>query len=186
VTGYIPSLEAFSFVPTEAEEGQAWLKGRRQVPLGFGWLKPEHSPYDELPLRVNRIAFREFSRDPDLPFARFREKLGRDVFGNASNAQLVDDLLELQAIFAMQRTWCQPSPAVCPERVKALKLQGKLTPQMREQYRAALAKVQAMQERHRSARSDGERQLLQITAWVLKQWSAENRAMLNVTPGTAK
>ena len=66
VTGYVPSLEAYSFVATVAEEGQAWLKGRRQVPLGFGWLKEGEPPYGELPMRVNRIAYREFSRNPDL------------------------------------------------------------------------------------------------------------------------
>ena len=71
------------FVATVAEEGQAWLKGRRQVPLGFGWLEPGDPPYDELPMRVNRIAYREFSRNPDLPFERFKEILGREVFGEA-------------------------------------------------------------------------------------------------------
>jgi hypothetical protein len=61
VTGYIPTLEAYTFVATVAEEGQAWLEGRRQVPLGFGWLKEGESPYDEVPMRVNRVAYREFS-----------------------------------------------------------------------------------------------------------------------------
>ena len=56
VGGYVPSLEAFSYVATEPEEGQHWLVGRRQVPLGFGWLRPGQMPYGELPLRVNRIA----------------------------------------------------------------------------------------------------------------------------------
>ena len=40
------------------------------MPLGFGWLEPGDPPYDELPMRVNRIAYREFSRNPDLPFER--------------------------------------------------------------------------------------------------------------------
>ena len=35
VSGYVPSLEAFTFLATEAEEGQAWLKGRRQVPRAW-------------------------------------------------------------------------------------------------------------------------------------------------------
>ena len=42
--------------------------------------------------------------------------LGQEVFGNATTPQLVDDLLELQAAFAMERSWCQPSPVVSPER----------------------------------------------------------------------
>ena len=149
VTGYVPSLEAYSFVATVAEEGQTWLKGRRQVPLGFGWLKAGEPPYDELPMRVNRIAYREFSRNPDLPFERYKEILGREVFGEASTPQLVDDLLTLQAVFATERTWCQPSPLVCPERVRAMKDRGDLTPEKRSEYRKVLDQVREIEQRHR-------------------------------------
>ena len=121
VTGYVPSLEAFTFVATEAEEGQAWLKGRRQVPLGFGWLESGDPPYDELPMRVQRVAYREFSRNPDLSFEAYKEILGRDLFGAASTPQAVDDVLELQAAFNSERTWCQPSPLASPERVRAMR-----------------------------------------------------------------
>ena len=124
VTGYVPSLEAFTFVATEAEEGQAWLKGRRQVPLGFGWLEPGDPPYDELPMRVNRVAYREFSRNPDLSFERYKEILGREVFGEASTPQAVEDVLELQAALNSERTWCQPSPLASPERVRAMEARG--------------------------------------------------------------
>lgn len=178
VTGYVPSLEAYSFVASVAEEGQAWLKGRRQVPSGFGWLKEGEPPYDELPMRVNRIAYREFSRNPDLSYDHFKERLGKEVFGNAATPQLVDDLLELQAIFALERTWCQPSPVVCPERVRAMKAQGRLTPQKQAEYRAALTKLKTMEERHREVRSEGKRQLLHIVRWVLRQWEGDNQAVL--------
>ncbi len=186
VTGYVPSLEAHSFVATEAEEGQVWLIGRRLIPLGFGWLKEDESPYDELPMRVNRIAYREFSRNPDLPFEQFKEKLGRDVFGDASTPQLVADLLELQAIFASERTWCQPSPVVCPERVRAMKAQGTLTPQKQAEYRAALVKIQVMEKRHREEKSEGGRQLHRIAQWVLGEWKGQNEALLKQAPPTSK
>ncbi len=186
VTGYVPSLEAYSFVPTEAEEGQEWLKGRRQVPLGFSWLKDGDPPYDELPMRVNRIAYREFSDNPDLSFERFKEKLEQEVFGDAATSQLVDDLLELQAMFATERSWCQPSPVVCPERVRAMKVQGMLTSDKRDEYRATLTKLRAIDERHQEAKSEGERQLLQIARWVLTQWTPENQALLEPTPSTVK
>ena len=186
VTGYVPSLEAYSFVATETEEGQEWLKGRRQIPLGFGWLKVVDPPYDELPMRVNRIAYREFSSNPDLSFERFKEKLGQEVFGNVTTSQQIDDLLELQAVFAMERSWCQPSPVVCPERVRAMQVQGTLTSEKRDEYRATLTKLRAIVERHREATSEGERQLLQIARWVLTQWTPENQALLEQTLSTLK
>jgi hypothetical protein len=181
VTGYVPSLEAYSFIPTEVEEGQAWLKGRRQVPLGFGWLKEGEPPYDELPMLVNRIAYREFTRNPDLKFDDFKERLGREVFGDGATPQAVDDLFEIQAIFALERTWCQSSPVVCPERVRAMKAQGTLGPKKRDEYRAALTKLRAMEERHRAAKSEGEGQLHRIVRWVLGQWQGDNRTILELT-----
>src|SRR5262249_10979305 len=99
VSGYVPSLEAFTFVAAEAEEGPAWVKGKRQVPLGFGWLGPGEPPYGELPMRVQRVAYREFSRDPDLGFEEYEEILGRDFLGAASTPQAVEDVLGLQAAF---------------------------------------------------------------------------------------
>ncbi len=173
VTGYVPSLEAYTFVSTEAEEGQAWLRGRRQVPLGMGWLKAGDPPYDELPVRVNRTAYREFSRNPDLPFQRYKEVLGREVFGVASTPQAVDDLLELQAIFAAERTWCQPSPPVSPERVRAMKTQGSLTTQKRAEYRAALDRLREIEARHRGPKSEGEKELGRVARWVLDRWQGE-------------
>ncbi len=175
VTGYVPSLEAYSFVAHESEEGQAWLKGRRQVPLGFGWLKPGEPPYGELPMRVNRIAYREFSRDPNLTFERYRTILGKEVFGEAATERAVDDLLELQAAFVTERTWCQPSPLVSPDRVRAMESQGKLTPQKRADYRAALGRLRDIEQRHREPRSDGERELHRIARWVIDRWRAEGK-----------
>lgn len=181
-TGYVPSFEAFTFVATEAEEGQDWLKGRRQIPFGFGWLRPEDPPYNELPAKVQRIAYREFSRDPDLAFGRYKEILGRELFGEATTPQVVDDLLEIQAIFAQGRTWCRPAPSVSPERVRAMAAQGSLTPQQRDEYREALGRVAAIESRHRDPKSDGERELLRIARWVLDQWKGEDRKLLGLAP----
>ncbi|SIO00569.1 Hypothetical glycosyl hydrolase 6 [Singulisphaera sp. GP187] len=178
MTGYVPSLEAFTFVATVAEEGQEWLKGRRQVPLGFGWLDPGEPPYDALLMRVNRIAYREFSRNPDLAFDRYKEILGEEVFGAFATPRAVDDLLELQTVFAAERTWCQPSPLTCPERVRAMQAAGTMTPPKRGEYRAALDRIHAVEARYRESKSDGERELRRIARWVLDRWSVEDRKLL--------
>ncbi|QEH32333.1 hypothetical protein OJF2_08030 [Aquisphaera giovannonii] len=178
VSGYVPSLEAFTFVTTEAEEGQAWLKGKRQVPLGYGWLAPGDPPYDELPMRVNRIAYREFSRNPDLPFEDYKRVLGRELFGASSATQSVDDALELQAIFATERTWCQPSPVTSPERVRAMKERGELTTRKKADYRAALERLRAIEGRHGAGRSPGERELRRVARWALDRWGEGGGTLL--------
>jgi hypothetical protein len=177
VTGYVPSLEAYSFVATVAEEGQAWLKGRRQVPLGYGWLEPGDPPYDELPIRVNRIAYREFSHNPDLPFERYKDIFGREVFGEASTPQAIDDLLMLQGIFATERTWCQPSPLTCPQRVRAMRDRGELTSEKRAAYQKMLAQIREIDRRHREPKSKGERELHRIARWVVDRWEGEGELL---------
>jgi hypothetical protein len=133
-------------------------------------------------MRVNRIAYREFSRNPDLAFERFKEVLGREVFGEASTPQLVDDLLTLQAVFATERTWCQPSPLVCPERVRAMKERGDLSQKKRGEYLEALDRLRAIEGRHREPRSEGEKELRRITRWVLDRWHSLDSSLLNPFP----
>lgn len=181
VTGYVPSLEAYSFVATEAEEGQSWLKGLRQVPHGMGWLAEDTHPYNELPLRINRIAYREFSRDPALPFERFKETLGREILGEQAADQAVDDLLKLQQIFATERTWCQAAPLLSPDRVLAWNAQGRLSPDKKAALRGALEQVRLMELRHRDGQSAGERELHRICAWILKQWDKSRESL--IAPG---
>jgi hypothetical protein len=173
VTGYVPSLEAFSYVPTHAEEGRADLAGKRQIPFGFGWLRPGDMPYDELPARVNRVAFREFSNDPALPFDEFKRRLGRDVFGAGDvDPTWVDDLLALQRVFFDGRTWCQPAPLASPARVRAELAAGRLGAAKRADLRAALRNLEAIAQRHANSPNPGRAGLHRIGRWVLEQWAA--------------
>ena len=160
-------------------------QGAAASAAGMDWLKAGDPPYDELPMRVVRIAYREFSREPDLPFDRYKEILGKEVFGASADPQAVEDVLELQAVFATERTWCQPSPLVCPERVRAMKHRGELTAAKRDEYRRALDRLRAIERRHREPRSEGETALRRITRWVLDRWGAEEQRLL-VPPADPK
>lgn len=182
MTGYVPSLEAFTFVSDDADEGQAWLKGKRQIPLGFGWLTPGDPPYDEILARVNRIAYREFSRNPDLDFNAYRATLGRELLGAAESPRTVDDLLVLQALSNAGRTWCQPAPFASPDRVRSLASQVELPPSRRAEIRADLDRLQAIASRHADPKSDGERELLRVVRWVLGLWGPEERKLLEAAP----
>jgi hypothetical protein len=179
VTGYVPSLEAFTYIPTRPEEGQQYLVGRRQVPLGFGWLKPAEQPYGELPMRVNRIACREFSREPDLPFEEFKRRLGHEIFGEASTPQSIEDLLLVQRSFFHGRSWYQASPITSPARVRAMKERGELKPEKVAEYRVALEEMKRLGDRHAQARNPGSRELHRIAAWVVAQWNGANAELLS-------
>jgi hypothetical protein len=178
VAGYVPSLEAYSFIATHPEEGQKYLVGQRQVPLGFGWLKSTQHPYDELPMRVNRLAYREFSREPDLPLEEFKRRLGKEVFGDSASPQAVEDLLELQRAFTRERSWSQVSPLVSPDRIRALKAGGKLTGDKIKEYRAVLDRLRQIEERHRPSNQPGLREMCRICQWILALWQGPNAELL--------
>lgn len=171
-TGYLPSLESYSFVATEAEEGQRYLVGKRQTPFGFGWLREGQMPYNELPIRVNRIAYREYSRNPDLSDADFRTLLGRELFGKAATAEAVEDVLALQAVFMTERTWCQAAPLASPERVRAMQEAGTLTQAKREAYRQSLDRVREIAERYQG-KGKPFVELVRIARWLAEQWTGD-------------
>lgn len=173
-TGYTPTLEAYSYVPTRVEhDGEKWLVGRRQVPFGIGWVSPDKSPYDELPIRVSRIAFREFTRDPDLPLEEFKSRIGKEVFGADATPQQVADLLALQAAFSLERSWCLASPLAEPLRVKEMKERGKLTPEKAAVYRGKVEELRAV-----AGRNDGD--LAKAAQWVVDRWAGENAALIGL------
>ena len=115
-SGYVPSLECYSYVPTKDEFGEPWLTGRRQIPFGFGWLKDGENPYRELPVRAIRLAWRELTANPDLPDAELRTRLGRELFGADWQPAQVDDLFDF---FSKSSTLTATGPSPARSRVPA-------------------------------------------------------------------
>ena len=60
--------------------GEAFLIGQRSSPFGFGWMKPGETPVNELLMRLDRLAYREYSFDPDLPMEQFRAVVSSELF----------------------------------------------------------------------------------------------------------
>ncbi len=177
-TGYVPSLECYSFIPTHPEDGQPWLVGQRQVPFGFGWLKPGESPYRELPVRVSRLACREFWRDPDLPWETFRQRLGQELFGEEATPQQIDDALELTRIFGTERNWSTPSPLSSPWLVEARSKAGQLTAEQKTLYRTQLDTARDIASRYKTPTSPGATEMKRIAQWLVDQWSGDAASLL--------
>src|SRR5204863_277906 len=103
-TGYIPSLESFSYVSNKPEFGETWVVGRRQIPFGFGWVPTGENPYNELPLRALRAAYHKLSNTPGLPDAELHPRLGKTLFGPDANPAPLEDLFTLLRILTTDRT----------------------------------------------------------------------------------
>ncbi|MGO9111082.1 MAG: hypothetical protein ACLP9L_17810 [Thermoguttaceae bacterium] len=177
-TGFMPSLECYSYVQTREEFGEPWLNGRRQTPFGFGWLAKGASPYRELPMRASRVAYREFSTNPDLPDDAFHAALGRDLFGPDWQPAQVQDTLELCRVFGTDRDWTVPAPLTTPGLVEARRKSGRLDAKKRVFLRDQLARVRAIAMRHRDATTPGARELARIAQWLSDQWQGANNALL--------
>jgi len=175
-TGYLPSLESFSYIPTEPENGHPYLVGKRRVPFGFGWLKTGEAPYNELPIRINRIAYREYTRNPALTDTQFHEILGRELFGQ-SDFQAVEDALAIQEVCTNERTWWEDAPILSPDRVRDLRDSGKLTDERKAALRTALARLGAIEERYRN-RGPRYTDLQRIAKWITNLWSGPNEKLL--------
>jgi hypothetical protein len=130
-----------------------------------------------LPARVNRVAFREFTRDPDLPDADFRRALGRELFGAGATPEAVEDALAVQRVLALDRTWSQAAPVADPERVKALAGAGRLSAEKRAEYGAAVDRMRRIAEQYGGKEGPLE-ELRRTAAWVADQWAGETGNLL--------
>ena len=178
-SGYMPSLECYSYVVPKTEFGEPWLVGKRQIPFGFGWLKDGANPYRELPVRAIRLVFRELTANPDLPDTELRARLGRELFGPDWQPAQVDDLFFLFQVLNTDRDWSVPGALTTPGLVKSRTERGKLDAKKRTLLREQLARVRAMASRHESAKGKGAKELHQIAQWLANQWTPGKTDFLN-------
>jgi hypothetical protein len=158
VTGFVPSMEAFSYVTTRTEGGEPSENGKRRRAFGMDTLREGRMPYRSLLARVPRAAFREFSRNPDLEFAEFERRLGKEVFGDESSLA-VKDLLELQRIFTFESDWYWASPLWEPDLYE--KRKGRLNVVEHRRNFLMLEEI---------ARKDGTGEMGKIAGEVVRRW----------------
>jgi hypothetical protein len=175
VTGYLPSFEAFSYVATRGEGGEAFFVGKRRRPLGFDSEKEGRMPYDELLPRVQRFAMREFSREPDLPLAKFQQRLSAAFFPNESGSvQSVTDLLELQRIWSFESDWYWPSPLLDPEFLRQRAKRLKWPHEKLRVYQRHLEQVREIAGRYRNSSSEVGKEMARLAEQIVKAWGDDS------------
>lgn len=170
ITGYIPSFEPWTYVLEGPDLGDQFLVGKRLDPFGFGWLKRGESPANEILICVNRLAYRAFSRDPDLSFEEFRIILGQEMFGENANTGLLDDLLFLGESFFLDRTWVSVCALASPEYVKGQIDLGRLGPARLEEYRQRRERIAVIDRRYAGAQSEQIQKLHKVAHWITTNW----------------
>jgi hypothetical protein len=157
LTGFIPSLEPFT-----CPAGPPEKPGPRLKPFHFGWLREGQMPLNELPVRVNRVAYREYCRNPDLTDAEFRQLLSRLIFG-LQNPAAAEDLLFVTDCCFKESQWFKAPPLfVGPEGQKAEK------PAV---LRERVDRLRSIAGRYEKSTVEAERDLHKIAAWIVQRWN---------------
>lgn len=173
VTGFVPSLEAFSYIPDRPEAGEPWVVGKRHHPFGFDPATEGKMPYNTLPVRVQRFAYRAFSQNPELAYEEFQQKLGKHFFGpNASRTQ-VADLLEVQRIWSYESDWYWASPLLDPDFFVARAEHLKWSADKLAEYEWDLTSLREIAARCTDATNPNSREMARLAGTAVERWDAK-------------
>jgi hypothetical protein len=183
--GFVPSLEAFSYIADRPEAGELWVAGKRHRPFGFDPLGEGRMPYNTLPVRVQRFAYRTFSHEPELEFSEFQRRLGENFFGTDQSSAEIADLLELQRIWAFESDWYWASPLLDPELFAARVQRLKLPPEKLTQYDRNLASLREIAARYNAAANSTAHEMARLSAVIVGRWEAKQMTPSNVKKNDA-
>jgi hypothetical protein len=167
--GFVPSLEAFSYIAQHTEVGESWLLGKRMKPFGLDALGEGKMPYRNLLVRVQRLAFREFSKEPALTIEEFEQRLGTEIFG-AEKKESVKDLLELQRIWNFERDWYWASPLLEPEFFEQRAHRLEWPKEKLVEYNRNLETLKGIAKRYGDAANSAEKEMSRLAESVVERW----------------
>jgi hypothetical protein len=172
VSGFVPSMEAFSYVTQHTEGGEPSEVGKRRKAFAMDTLGEGRMPYRAMLAHMQRFAFREFSHDPDLEFGEFERRLAKEVFRDDKKIVETRDLLELQRIFTFESDWYWPSPLVDPEFFKLRSEHLQWPAQKFAAYRNNLDRLREIANRYGSSTNLGEQEMARLAGDVVKRWGS--------------
>jgi hypothetical protein len=172
VDGFIPSLEAFSYITQYPEAGEPGQVGLRRKAFAQDTDSPEgRMPYDALLARIQRYAVREFGQNPALPFAEFQQRLGKNFFGSDATPEMTQDLLELQRIFTFESDWYWPSPLVDPSFFQQRAKRLNWPEEKRAVYRKNLETLRTIARSYTRNENTTAREMAELAQNVVTAWS---------------
>ena len=175
---YVPTFEAFAYRLNRPEfRGGEFLLGHPLRPCGLEWLPPDRHHYRDPLIRLNRLAYREFTRDPGMEDEPFRQVVRKELFGRSARPEAVDDLYFLvdTVLGDRQSSFAFASPIVMPRRLEAKAKAEKWPRERVDSYKAKVEASRRIEQRYRASGNPVERQMHDIAAYVVKQWDEPSR-----------
>lgn len=170
VTGYLPSFEAFSYRFTRPEGGEPSLVGTRQQPLGLDPSGAGKMPYDQLLPRVQRLAYHEFSRQPNLPFAEFEQRVAQEFFQDATRLTEARELLDLQKIWNFECDWYWRSPLLDPSFLQRRAQAQSWPPERLQAYDVYLERLQEIGRTRTDNEPPAAQEMRRLAKEITNRW----------------
>jgi hypothetical protein len=180
VTGFVPSLEAFSYIPDRPEAGEPWGVAKRHKPFGFDAAADGKMPYNRLPVSVQRFAYRTYSHTPELEFAEFERRLGEHFFSAKTSLAATSDLLELQRIWSYDGDWYWASPLLDPEFFAAHAERLHWPREELAAFENNLKSLRAIAARNSDATNPNAREMARLAKSVVDRWDATETSPLQL------
>lgn len=177
VTGYLPSLEAFSYEVTKPEGGEPWWIGRRRQPFGFDPDKEGRMPFNNLPVRLQRLAVQAYAQNPDLTQSDFTALLIQTFFADLpapEAAQAATDLLELQRLWTFEADWYWSTPLLNPSFLKARAHRLHWLPDKFSTYQNHLTQLRRLVSRHQASPNPTAREISRLANTIAQRWNGQN------------
>lgn len=165
IPGYVPSLEPMTCVDGPPGSGKP-----RQKPFHFDWLRDGEMPLNELLIRVNRIAYREFSGNPGLSEGEFKRVLGKEILGETGSSKAVDDLLFLQECWVTGADWFAPSVLRDPVRLQERAQRDKWPAEKMAECTDRIVRLREIALRYAKSTLNAEREMHRIAAFMTQGW----------------
>ena len=173
MTGYITSCEPFSCI-----DGPPGSNRPRQKPFHFEWLRDGEMPLKELLVRVNRIAYREYTKNPGLSESAFREVVGKEIFGERANEQNIGDLLFLQDCWFSGADWFTPALLLRPVELKRAAEREQWPAGKLQSYVTRVEGLREITERYSESTQSNEREMTRIASLIVRKWDDADRNTL--------
>lgn len=163
--GVIPSMENFTF----------------ENPYGFDtrWGEKGVRGWRDILVRLTRLSFREYCRNPALTDEEFAAKVKGEFFAPGDPDQLVSDILTLHRHLNRWRGWSYRGGVMAdPPGPEAMAKDPELRGRTEKEIRPALEELRAIRERARrlveaggqDRRGENLQAMIRIIDWILRRW----------------
>lgn len=166
ISGFIPSLEPFSCV-----DGPPGSNKPRQKPFHLEYLREGEMPLNDLLVRVNRLAYRDYSRHSQLDDDAFRRNLGMELL-STNDASATADLLFVQECWFTEADWFSSPPLLNPAKVRERATREKWPDTRLAPYRQRVERLRDITKRYAESSNWHLRELSRRAQWIVGKWDA--------------